>query len=58
MRRWLFIVGGCLAACGSLKTVEDAKSAKPSAMTFAGALVSDVSARVAHGKRLASVLGL
>lgn len=45
------------AACGSPQSGEDAKAAQAPPTVFDGALVTKASARVAHGMRIADVLG-
>lgn len=58
MRRWLICVAICgITACGSEDTTGDSSQLKAPPTTFDGALVSDASAKVAHGKRLTDVLG-
>lgn len=55
MRRLLFAAVLAIAGCGPAATGE--KEPEPPPIAFDGALVTDASARIAHGDRLASVLG-
>jgi cytochrome c553 len=58
MRRWLLAVAICgVAACGSENTTAESNELAPPPTAFDGALVSDASAKAAHGKRLTDVLG-
>jgi len=58
MRRWLLAVAICgVAACGSENTAPESGQPKRPPTTFDGALIADVSAKAAHGKRLSDVLG-
>jgi len=58
MRKPLLALLICLAAaCGQPNRGEDSNVAKPTPPAFDGALVSTVSAKVAHGQRIVDVLG-
>lgn len=58
MREWLLLGLGCLlSACGSSGDGGNRAVDAPPPAAFDGALVSDAAARVAHGRRIARVLG-
>ena len=58
MIRWLPIVlAGLCAACGSPRSADEGPSAEPAPIAFDGAFAAEGAAKVAHGGRLAGVLG-
>ncbi len=58
MRRFTLVLAiTAMAACGSPQPSEESGPPEPPPTAFDGALVTDVSARIAHGKRIADVLG-
>ena len=57
MRQWLLATLMCaVAACGP-ENRQDSRSSEPQPTAFDGALVEQGSAKAAHGKRIADVLG-
>lgn len=53
----LLVLLAATAGCGSSEAPDEAKPAQPPPIAFEGALVEAAAAKVAHGKRLADVLG-
>lgn len=57
MRLWLLGLLVVTVACGSRDTAQDGPPAESPPTAFDGALATEASARVTHGKRIADVLG-